>query len=118
MPLSGDERILAGSDFVAAVLKRQKRQLQGRHRLSAVGYVFGNAVSRSAELFGVIPEYNVNLSKQRQRATARSLVCYLTVKELGMSGTQVGKKPGQTHTAVSRVVQRDNTSAISSSKRT
>jgi hypothetical protein len=82
-----------------------------------VGYNFGKAISRVADMFGVNPEYNVSPSKQRQRATVHSLVYYLTVKESGMGGIQVGKKPGQTQTAVNRVVQRDNTSAISSSKR-
>jgi putative transposase len=59
-----------------------------------------------AEIFAVKPDEIWKPGNQRLRVKARSLVCYWAVRELGMSGTSVGKLLGLGQPAVSRAVVR------------
>ena len=48
----------------------------------------------------------LSAGKQPLRVRARSLLCYLAVRELGMTTTAVARKVGLTQPAVSRAVER------------
>ena len=102
--VKGDERILGGSDFVAEVLEEQNERLERRCRLRAQGLDFDYVVQRAAQIFGLKPEQIIKAGKQRTRVTARRVVCYWAVKELGLSGTAVAKRLNIGQPAVSRAV--------------
>jgi len=104
--LKGDERILGESDFVKEVLSEQKEQFERRYRLKAQGYDIDRVVEKVAEVFEIKPEKIWQPGNQPLRVKARSLVCYWAVRELGMSGTSVGKLLGIGQPAVSRAVVR------------
>ena len=59
-----------------------------------------------AEVFEIEPDQIWKPSNQPLRVKAGSLVCYWAVRELGMSGTSVGKLLGLGQPAVSRAVVR------------
>ena len=104
--LKGDERILGDSDFVKEVLAEQKEQFEGRYWLKAQGYDIDRVVHKVAEVFEIEPEQIWKPGNQPLRVKARSLVCYWAVRELGMSGTSIGKQLGLGQPAVSRAVVR------------
>ncbi|MBU0985858.1 MAG: hypothetical protein KKH68_01285 [Proteobacteria bacterium] len=53
--------------------------------------------------------------KQRDRVKARSLLCFWTVRELGMSSPIIAGRRGITQPAVSSLVQRGEKQAIKNS---
>ena len=61
-------------------------------------------VEKVAEVFEIEPEEIYKPGNQPLRVKARSLVCYWAVRELGLSGTRVGKLLGLGQPAVSRAV--------------
>lgn len=101
-----DERILGDSDFVESLLKLQNEQFERRYRLKAQGYDFNRIVDQVARLFEMRPEEILIKGKKPDRVRARSLLCYLAVKELGMPGTEVAKLLGLIQSSVSRAVYR------------
>lgn len=107
-----DERILGDSDFVESVLERQNEQLERHYRLQAQGYDFYKVVDRVAQLFRMRQEEILRPGKQPERVRARSLVCYWSVKELGMNGTAVARLSGIIQSSVSRAVQRGEKFAL------
>ena len=104
--LKGDERILGESDFVKKVLAEQEEQFERRYWLKAQGYDIDRVVKKVAEVFDIEPEKICKPGNQPLRVKARSLVCYWAVRELGLSGTSVGKLLGLGQPAVSRAVAR------------
>lgn len=84
--IKGDELILGDSDFVASVLEEQNERFVRRHHLQAHGVDFDKITNRVANIFHLKPEQVLNSGKQSQRAKARSLLCYLAVKELEKTG--------------------------------
>jgi hypothetical protein len=104
--LKGDERILGDSDFVEEVLAEQKEQFERRYWLKAQGYDIDQVVQKVAEVFDIEPGEIWKPGNQPLRVKARGLVCYWSVRELGMSGTSVGKLLGLGQSAVSRAVVR------------
>ena len=104
--LKGDERILGDSDFVKEVLAAHKEQFERRYWLKAQGYDIDRVVEKVAEVFEIELEEIWKPGNQPLRVKARSLVCYWAVRELGMSGTSVGKLLGLGQPAVSRAVAR------------
>jgi hypothetical protein len=104
--LKGDERILGESDFVKKVLAEQKEQFERRYWLKAQGYDIDRVVKKVSAIFDMKPEQIWKPGNQPLRVKARSLVCYWAVRELGLSGTSVGKLIKLGQPAVSRAVVR------------
>ena len=104
--LKGDERILGESDFVESVLAAENEKIERKYWLEAKGYDFDAVLRRVAKLFGMEPKELLTPGKKPMRVQARSIVCFWAVRELGMSGTLVGKKLGITQPAVSKAVKR------------
>ena len=104
--LKGDERILRDSEFVKEVLAEQKEQFERRYCLKAQGYDMYRIVDTVADALKIEPAEIWKLGNQPLRVKARSVVCYWAVRELGMSGTSVGKLLGLGQPAVSRTVMR------------
>jgi hypothetical protein len=110
--LKGDERILGDSDFVESVLKAANEDMERKYQLQASGYDFNKAVDRVADLFQLKPAEIMLPTKQRHRVKARGLLCFWTVKEIGMSSLAVADRLGITQSAVSRLAQRGENMAI------
>ena len=89
--LKGDERISGESDFVKKVLAEQNELFERCYRLKAQGYDVDRLVKKVAQLFDIEQDQIWKPGNRPQRVKARSLVCYWAVRELGMSGTSVGK---------------------------
>ena len=71
-----DERILGDGDFVQEVLAKAEEKLKRRFVLQAKGVSLESVADRVAELFN-IPTSELWLpGKHRQRARAKSLLCY------------------------------------------
>ena len=104
--LKGDERILGESDYVKEVLAEQEEQFERRYWLKAQGYDIDRIVNTVAEVFEITAAEIWKPSNQPLRVKARSVVCYWAVRDLGMSGTDVGKHLGLGQPAVSRAVMR------------
>ena len=104
--LKGDERILGESDFVKEVLSGQEEKFNRRYWLRAQGYDIEQVVKRVAEVLEIDVDEIWKPGNQPLRVRARSLTCFLGVRELGMSGTSVGKLLGLGQPAVSRAVVR------------
>ena len=104
--LKSDERVLGDSDFVDKVLTAANEAMQRKYRLEAEGYDFDAALSRVCALFDLTIKEVLSWSKQRKRATARSVLAYWLVKELGTSGSEAGERLGLSQSAASRAVQR------------
>jgi REP element-mobilizing transposase RayT len=104
--LKGDERILGGSDFVEEVLAEQKEQFERRYYLKALGYDIDRVVAKVAEILDMDREQILKRGNQPLRVKAKSLVCYWAVRELGLSGTDVGKIVKLSQSAVSRAIAR------------
>ncbi len=104
--LKGDERILGESDFVKEVLSGQEEKFNRRYWLRAQGYDIEQVVKRVAEVLEIDVDEIWKPGNQPLRVRARSLTCFWAVRELGMSGTSVGKMLGLGQPAVSRAVVR------------
>ena len=104
--LKGDERILGESDFVKKVLADQKERFERRYWFKAQGYDLDHVVQKVAGIFDIEPEAIWKPGNQPLRVKARSLVCYWSVRELGLSGASVGKVLGLSQSTVSRAVVR------------
>ena len=101
-----DERVLGDSDFVDTVLKAAGEKMDRKYRLQAEGYDFEDVLSRVCELFRLTRREVLSWSKQRNRAMARSVLAYWSVKELGMTAFAVAERLGLSPSAASRCVQR------------
>ncbi|MBC2696359.1 MAG: hypothetical protein HF982_14005 [Desulfobacteraceae bacterium] len=66
----------------------------------------GVGVFEMTEIFKIAVKYILSPGKQPERVTARSVLAYWAVRELGISGTKVGKRLGLSQSVVSRAVQR------------
>ncbi len=104
--LKSDERILGDSDFVESVLVASSEELESRSRLKAKGFDFRAVVKTVSKLFNVEPEELLLPGKRRQRVLARSVLAYWAVRELGMTGTDVGHKLNLSQPSVSRALDR------------
>ncbi len=104
--LKSDERILGDSDFVERVLCGATEKMEHRYRLEAMEYDFDTIIERVSKIFKIEVKYILSPGKQSERVTARSILAYWAVRELGISGTNVGKRLHLSQSAVSRAVQR------------
>jgi hypothetical protein len=67
---------------------------------------FETVVEHVARLFNVSPEEILLPGKYRNRVTARSVLCYMLVRELGMTAACVAEKVNMGQPAVSMAVAR------------
>jgi len=104
--LKSDERILGDSSFVESVLQQQQEELDRHHRLKAAGYDLDKLIEEVCELFDLLPQDILEPGKQPKQVQAKSMVCYLAVRHLGLKGTAVGQRLRLSQSAVSRAVQR------------
>jgi len=103
--VKGDERILGSSDFVERVLKKANEQLDQKSRIRAGGVDLSQLVERVAAFYNVAPEELKTAGKERTITTARRMLCYLAVRKLMVSCTEVARHLNISPTAVSRAAR-------------
>lgn len=104
--MKGDERILGGGEFVQQVLERADEELEQSTRLHSQGLDLETLLSRVADYCNIDINNLATASKERATVRARSLFCFLAVRKLKVSGTEVAHKMNITQSAVSKSVIR------------
>jgi REP element-mobilizing transposase RayT len=90
--MKGDERILGESDFVEAVLQLCQQEYEQKYLLQSMGFDFDTVVNRVAEVLGIEKAEVLSAGRQPQRVKARSLLCFWTSRDLGMSMVELSKR--------------------------
>jgi putative transposase len=101
-----DERILGDGDFVEEVLSASQESMERKYHLQARGIDLATIASRVSELMGVEPLGLWGPGKERNRVSARSLLCYWAVRGLGLSMTELSRKLRLSLSGVSQSVKR------------
>lgn len=102
----GDERILGDSDFVSQILSMANENLERKYALKSKGVDFNFIIHRVAGLLGMPADEVLQEGKYRHLVTARSLICYWAVRELGMSTIKLARKFNISDVAVGKSVKR------------
>jgi REP element-mobilizing transposase RayT len=106
METQGDERILGNGEFVARVLKSANEELEQRTHFKGQGFTLDVLLSRVATHYKIKAEDVKRKTKNRAVVKARSVFCYLAVRELLVTGTEVARKVHLTQPAVSKALSR------------
>jgi REP element-mobilizing transposase RayT len=101
-----DERILGDGDFVANVLAQSQESMERRYALKAQGVTLEDIAAHAAGLVGLESEQIWQPGRYRQLVTARSLLCYWAVQELGEQMTSLARRLEISPAAVSKAVRR------------
>jgi len=101
-----DERILGDGDFVEKVLAIAQECREPKCHLLAQGIGLERVVERAAGLMGVEKSLIWLRGKERNRVSARSLICYWAVRHLGISLADLSRKSGLSLSGVSQSVKR------------
>lgn len=104
--IKSDQRILGEGDFVNEILSESEKQFARKYRLKSLGYDFEKVIERVSEIFRLEKDYLTGKGRQRDRVTARDLLCYWAAAELRMSIVDIARKLDLTPAAVSFAVQR------------
>jgi putative transposase len=104
--MKSDERILGDGDFTQSVLGKAKERLEERYRLHAQGYDLEKVTMRVSSVLGIDAKQIWAPDKHPLTVKARSLLCYWSVRRLGISATELSKKLGIPQPAVSISVTR------------
>jgi REP element-mobilizing transposase RayT len=102
--VKGDERILGSSDFVEEVLKKADEELEQRTLLQAKGPDLEQLVKKVAKYYHIDMEDLKTASKARTISLARSMLCYIAVRKLLFSCTEVARSLNISASAVSKAV--------------
>jgi chromosomal replication initiation ATPase DnaA len=101
-----DKRILGDGDFVEKVLAIPQESRECEYHLLAQGIDLEKIVERGAALMGVEPSMIWVPGKERNRVSARGLVCYWAVRHLGMSLAELSRRLRISLSGVSQSVKR------------
>lgn len=101
-----DERILGGSDFVERVLRESAEEWERKSVLRQRGRNLPGLLEKIARRFGVDIEDLKSGSRARTVAKARSVLCYLGVRRLGLTSASLSKELGISPSAVSKAIAR------------
>jgi chromosomal replication initiation ATPase DnaA len=109
--IKADERILGSSDFVDSVLKKADEQLEEKYRLQALGIGLETLIDRVAHHCNIDPENLKSTSKERTITEARRILCFLAVRKLGHTCSDVARALGISPVTVSKAVASGSTLA-------
>jgi len=104
--VKGDQRILGDSTFVMRVLAEANEQLDRTALLISRGSTVMTVAGRIAALYGINQEDILSKGNQHLRVEARSLLCYVAVRELKLTVTALARTLGMTPSAISYAVVR------------
>jgi REP element-mobilizing transposase RayT len=109
--IKADERILGSADFVDSVLKKADEQLEEKYRLQAGGICLETLIDKVAHHSSIDPENLKSASKERTITQARRILCYLAVRKLGYTCSDVARTLGISPVTVSKAVASGSTLA-------
>jgi REP element-mobilizing transposase RayT len=104
--IKGDERILGDTNFVEAVLGKSQESLERQTYFKSKGYDFEWLVQRVAEMFDIETKEVLRKGRYATTVSARSVLCYWAVRELGISTVALSKLLGIAQPTVSQSVRR------------
>ena len=104
--VKSDERILGDGDFVAQILDQANETLERKYALKAGGMNVQRIAERVARLLDMPIEDIWLEGRYKRLVTARSLLCFWAVRELGVSMASLSRKLGISTVAVSKSVER------------
>jgi putative transposase len=107
--IKGDERILGSTDFVEEVLTKANEELEQRFRLQAAGPDLTQLINKVAKYYQIDIAELQTASKARMVSSARCLLCYLAVRKLLLSCTEVSRALNISPSAVSKGVIKGHT---------
>jgi len=99
-------QVIGDSDFVDETLRQAEEIWERRHALLRQGVEFEHVLQAVARLAGTPADEILKHGKERWRVRTRSLVCYWSVRELGMTMTSLARKSGLTVPAIAMAVKR------------
>jgi len=92
--VKGDERILGGSEFVDRILSESSEKFERHYEIKRRGYDLEKIADRVASLCNVKKEWIFSAGKQKGKVKARSLFCYWSSRELGVSLSELARRIG------------------------
>jgi len=104
--IKGDERILGSDDFVERVLRGADEELEQRTLIKRQGFDFEVLLRRVADYYKINMDSLKTDMKERSIVKGRSVTCYLAVRKLKMSATEVALMMNITPSAVSKAIIR------------
>ena len=104
--IKGDERILGDSDFVEQVLSLSNERKQRQYRLAAEGVDLNRLAQCVSEHFDLPVDRLLTPGRYPEIVKARSVLCHLAVRELGMTATELARKMDLSQPAISLSVKR------------
>ena len=110
--LKSDERILGDSKFVESVLASSGESLKPTADYHSRGIDFSRLSTSLAAYFEVDSSELLTASKKTEIVKVRSLLCFWSVRKLGMTATSVAALVHMTQPAVSRSVERGRLLAV------
>lgn len=104
--LKSDERILGDPDFVKKTLSSADESFERKYVLKARGIDVDYIAAKVAALLGMAETDVWTKGRHKRVVAARSLICYLAVRELGVTMTSLAGRFGISTVAISKSVQR------------
>ena len=111
--IMGDERILGSSSFVEDVIKRANEGYEQKTLVERQGINFDIIIREVACYFEIDQHLLKSASKQRKASRAKSIVCFLAVDRLKMTGREVARQLRVTPSAVSKAAIRGRSDSSS-----
>jgi len=102
----GDERVLGDGEFVEKVLAQAQETFERKYRLKLKGIRVDRIAERVAEILDIDIAQVWAGGKQPKVVRARSLFCYWSTSELGVSQVWLSRKLGFSQAAISLSVAR------------
>jgi REP element-mobilizing transposase RayT len=94
------------SNFVEQVMSSSEEAMERRYKLGAEGVDLDSLTGRVSKIFGIKGKEIWSPGKFRRIVEARSVLCYLAVRELGVSMTMLSREMGISVAAISGSVIR------------
>jgi putative transposase len=104
--VKGDERILGDGDFVQQVLERCNEDYSRRQRLVARGVDLKTLSDAVADYFNLPCDRLYTPGRYPAVVQARSVLCFLAVRELGITATDLARQMELSQPAISISVKR------------
>jgi chromosomal replication initiation ATPase DnaA len=89
---------------VTSILAEAKEKLDRYYEIKSEGYTIEKVEKRVMEIFGIENDEIYSNGRRKVRLAARSLLCYWAMRKLGFTATELAKRLGMTHPAVSYAV--------------